>query len=62
MGEPSRILIVGIDGATWNVLDPWISDGSLPNLGGRRKSSWEELFSTIPPVSAPAWSILLTGS
>jgi predicted AlkP superfamily phosphohydrolase/phosphomutase len=62
MEEPSRILIIGIDGATWSVLDPLIGDGSLPNLGRLRKNgSWGGLCSTIPPISAPAWSSFMTG-
>lgn len=62
MEEISKILIIGIDGATWDVLDPWIRDGSLPNLDRLRKNGrWGRLLSTIPPISAPAWSSFMTG-
>jgi predicted AlkP superfamily phosphohydrolase/phosphomutase len=62
MKKPERVLIIGLDGATWGVLDPWISDGSLPNLAKLRQSgSWGELRSTIPPLTAPAWSTFMTG-
>jgi len=27
--KSNRVLIVGLDGATWDVLDPWTSGGSL---------------------------------
>lgn len=57
-----RVLIIGLDGATWTVLSPWIEDGSLPNLARlRAEGSWGELMSTIPPLTAPAWSTFLTG-
>lgn len=60
--KSNRVLIVGLDGATWDVLDPWTSDGSLPHLTGLRQSgSWGVLRSTIPPLTAPAWSTFMTG-
>jgi len=59
---PDKVLVIGLDGATWDVLDPWISDGSLPHLAKLRQSgSWGRLRSTIPPITAPAWSTFMTG-
>lgn len=58
----SRVMIIGLDGATWNVLTPWITDGSLPHLARLRQSGcWGDLLSTIPPLTAPAWSSFMTG-
>ncbi|MBK9055278.1 MAG: alkaline phosphatase family protein [Chloroflexi bacterium] len=57
-----RLLIIGLDGATWTVLEPWLKDGSLPNLAKLRTNGcWGELRSTFPPLTAPAWSSFLTG-
>jgi predicted AlkP superfamily phosphohydrolase/phosphomutase len=57
-----KVLIIGLDGATWTVLKPWMDDGSLPNLARLRAGGcWGELLSTIPPLTAPAWSTFLTG-
>jgi predicted AlkP superfamily phosphohydrolase/phosphomutase len=62
MGQSSRVLIIGLDGATWDVLDPWIRDGSLPNLARlREEGSWSNLYSTLPPITAPAWGTFMTG-
>ena len=62
MHNQDKVLIIGLDGATWTVLGPWIEDGSLPNLARlRAEGSWGELRSTIPPLTAPAWSTFLTG-
>lgn len=57
-----KVLIIGLDGATWTVLEPWIEDGTLPHLARlRAQGCWGELRSTIPPLTAPAWSSFLTG-
>ena len=38
------LLIIGLDGATWDLLDPWIERGCLPNLGRiRRHGTWGPL-------------------
>jgi predicted AlkP superfamily phosphohydrolase/phosphomutase len=62
MQNGNKVLVIGLDGATWTVLKPWIEDGSLPNLASLvDNGSWGELRSTIPPLTAPAWSSFLTG-
>jgi len=56
------VLILGLDGASWNVLRPLLERGELPHL-----ARWIEqgqsgpLPSTTPPMTFPAWSALLTG-
>ncbi len=58
----TRVLVVGLDGATWNLLDPWIAEGELPNL---RKLILDgvsgDLESSIPPSTFPAWKCYSTG-
>ncbi len=62
MQKSARILIIGLDGATWDVLGPWMADGSLPNLSKlRQNGSGGTLLSTIPPITAAAWSTFMTG-
>lgn len=60
--KPPKILIVGWDGATWDVLEPLLAEGNLPTLAHlRERGAWGELLSTDPPVTAPAWSTFATG-
>ena len=62
MATSKRVMVIGLDGATWDVLDRWIKDGTLPNLGKLRgEGSWGTLRSTIPPITAAAWSTFMTG-
>jgi predicted AlkP superfamily phosphohydrolase/phosphomutase len=57
-----RLLVIGLDGASFDVLDPLIEKGYLPNLarliaGGVRAP----LETTFPPITAVAWSSFMTG-
>lgn len=57
-----RALIVGLDGATWDVIDPLLARGELPHLGEIvRRGASARLRSTIPPVTAAAWPSIITG-
>lgn len=54
--------MIGLDGATWNVLRPWALSGELPNLkriveGG----ATGPLRSTLPPLTPTGWTSAATG-
>jgi len=54
--------VIGLDGATWDVLERWVRDGTMPNLARlRRNGAWGVLASSIPPITAAAWSTFMTG-
>jgi predicted AlkP superfamily phosphohydrolase/phosphomutase len=56
------ILVVGLDGATFDLMLPWIADGYLPNLSRLLSGgAWSRLESTIPPITPCAWSSFITG-
>jgi predicted AlkP superfamily phosphohydrolase/phosphomutase len=57
-----RLLIVGWDGADWEVLDDLLERGQLPNLAEMlRDGARGELESTRPTHSWAAWPSFLTG-
>lgn len=57
-----KALIIGLDGATWTLLTPWIEQGHLPHLARLvREGASGPLTTTIPPVSASAWVSFATG-
>lgn len=57
-----RVLVIGLDGATWDVLNPLMREGRMPNLKQLLgKSAQGVLMSSIPPVTAAAWTCFSTG-
>ncbi len=58
----SPLLVVGLDGATFDVIHPMVAAGKLPNLARMmERGEWAPLRSTVPPVTFPAWSSFMTG-
>jgi predicted AlkP superfamily phosphohydrolase/phosphomutase len=58
----AQVVLIGLDGATFSVLDPLMRDGVMPFLrdwsaGGVRSV----LRSTSHPLTPPAWTTLMTG-
>ena len=57
-----RLVVLGLDGATWSVLDPMRQRGLMPNLDAFLAGAASgTLRSTIPPVTTAAWTTMMTG-
>ena len=57
-----KIIVIGLDGATFDVIIPMIQRGKLPNIAEVMKDGTSgELISTIPSDTPPAWSSFMTG-
>ena len=57
-----RALVIGLDGATFDLIRPLVEKGKLPNLARMQAEGMStELRSTILPLSPPAWTTFLTG-
>jgi predicted AlkP superfamily phosphohydrolase/phosphomutase len=57
-----RVVVVGLDGATLDVIRPLVQAGRLPTLARlMQDGAHGELTTTIPPVTAPAWTSFMTG-
>ena len=62
MGNENRVLAIGLDGGTFELLTPLMQNGHMPNLKGMMENGVSgELLSTVPPVTPPAWSSFMTG-
>jgi predicted AlkP superfamily phosphohydrolase/phosphomutase len=58
----SRTVVIGLDGATFSILDPLMEDGTMPFLREFvARGVRGELLSTIPHVSPVAWTTFMTG-
>jgi predicted AlkP superfamily phosphohydrolase/phosphomutase len=62
MSKNPKVIVIGLDGATWDLIKPWADEGKLPTFkhlmdeGARGK-----LESTTPPITFPAIPSFITG-
>jgi len=62
MEEKRKVVVIGLDGATLDVIEPLVKRGKLPNLKRIMESGVSgKLQSTIHPITPQAWSSFLTG-
>lgn len=57
-----KTLIIGLDAASWNIINPLLNKGKLPNI---QKLLYDgisaPLKSTYPPITPAAWNSMITG-
>jgi len=57
-----KVLIIGLDAATWNILLPLVEQEQLPTLRSlMERGVWGDLQSTFPFTTSPAWKSYSTG-
>jgi len=62
LSKSKKVFILGLDGATFNILKPMLEKGRLPTFSRiMKEGSHCELNSTIISNSAPAWTSFATG-
>jgi tetratricopeptide (TPR) repeat protein/predicted AlkP superfamily phosphohydrolase/phosphomutase len=58
----TRVLLIGLDGADWNILDPLMKAGRLPHLSRLVKGGVRARLRTITPMLSPVvWTSIATG-
>ncbi len=61
-GGKLKLLLIGIDGGNWDIINSMIKKGKLPTLKKlMKKGKHGVLKSTIPPQTVPAWQSMFTG-
>ncbi|WP_132058338.1 alkaline phosphatase family protein [Halorussus amylolyticus] len=56
------MIILGLDGATFSLIEPWVASGDLPNFERLLDESVHgDLESTVPEITVPAWPAFATG-
>ena len=62
MTSRGKVVVVGLDGATFQLIKPWAAQGRLPTFASLLKEGAHgNLESTLHPLTAPAWSSFITG-
>lgn len=60
--DASRTVVVGLDGATFDLIDPWLESGMLPAIAQVVEDGVAgRLRSVLPPVTSPNWKAYATG-
>lgn len=58
----SRVVVFGVDGADWSLIDELIDDGRLPNIAALVQGGVvAEVESVSPPLAPVTWATLSTG-
>jgi predicted AlkP superfamily phosphohydrolase/phosphomutase len=58
----ASLLVIGLDGATLDLVEPWAAAGQLPTLARLlEEGAFGALRSTLPAATFPAWTSLVTG-
>lgn len=62
MGMQPKVLVIGWDGATFDLLKPWVEAGELPNLERLMEEGVHGRLRSVPNMnSGPAWTTVATG-
>ena len=60
LSEP--VIVFGVDGAEWDVIDGMIENGDLPNFARMKdEGAWGHLLNPGPQVSPVVWTTFATG-
>lgn len=58
----TKVLVIGLDGATPELIDRWVAEDKLPRLKQiMQKGVYGKLRSVYPPISPAAWITFATG-
>lgn len=59
---PGRLFVFGVDGATWDLIDPLLQQNRLPNFAKLKSGgAWSRLRTLKPTVSPAIWTSVVTG-
>ena len=62
MTNKTNVVLIGVDGGTLDLIEPWVEKGKLPTFENIiKKGTYGNLRSTTPYYSAPAWVSMVTG-
>ncbi|MBN1916648.1 MAG: alkaline phosphatase family protein [Verrucomicrobia bacterium] len=58
----NKVFVIGLDGATWDLIEPWAREGKLPTFKRLMdEGAWGTLWCPTPPISPQSWASFATG-
>lgn len=58
----TETIVLGLDGANWDLLAPWLDEGRIPNIAAlREEGASADMESELPPVTCPNWRCYSSG-
>jgi predicted AlkP superfamily phosphohydrolase/phosphomutase len=62
MTSSPKLLVLGLDAATFDLIDPWVAEGRLPHIKALMSGGTRALLISVPNLnSIPAWTSFMTG-
>lgn len=62
-GLAKRAIVIGMDGASMELIRLMVAEGQMPNLGRlMERGAWREVVGVFPTLTPPGWTALWTGS
>ncbi len=62
MNKSPKVIVIGLDGATFDLVEPWVGEGRLPTFKRLMDEGVKaRLESTVPPLTPCAWTSFRTG-
>ena len=59
---PNRVMVLGIDGGTWRVIEPMLAAGQLPHIKKLYDEGLHGILESKPPILSPVvWTTIFTG-
>lgn len=60
--DAEKTVVIGLDGAHFELIEPWIQSGELPNVERAIEDGvTADMQSVLPPVTSPNWKAYATG-
>jgi len=60
--DAKKTIVIGLDGAHFELIEPWIEDGELQNIEcAIERGVTADMQSVLPPVTSPNWKAYATG-
>jgi len=61
-GPAGRVILFGIDGADWQIIDPLMASGRMPNMARVVREGARGVLQSMEPSASPAlWTTIATG-